>query len=335
MKENAEPLERLVFDAERLMVEHPPIWRHRNKLTVYDVSCPAGSVHRGQLRYSRWPTMAYPERVQIGVFSRLVEAREDVYDYSPAPGADETVEWHVNFADRHLFVAYGSSLLAQDELQVAEHPALGSLREALVAGGHTATTISDSRPTPILVMGVERRCRLALDRNAEEGRPEGLYGNAFARASEDAVRRATRPLDPPTVTNIVAMAAPSGGYGRYERKTIEAILATAYTGFRAAALETARSQAKASRVLVHTGFWGCGAFGGHRVLMTLLQILAAGMARLDGLIFHTVDSSGSSKLGEARRTIDHLLGLGATVETRHVIDLICEAGFEWGVSDGN
>ncbi len=42
-------------------------------------------------------------------------------------------EWWVNFADPHLFVAYGSSLFAQDEIQVAEHPSLGHLREALYA----------------------------------------------------------------------------------------------------------------------------------------------------------------------------------------------------------
>ncbi len=33
--------------------------------------------------------------------------------------------WHVNFADRHLFVAYGSPLMAQDEIQCMEHPVLG------------------------------------------------------------------------------------------------------------------------------------------------------------------------------------------------------------------
>ncbi|MEX1263094.1 MAG: hypothetical protein WEE66_04010 [Actinomycetota bacterium] len=44
------------------------------------------------------------------------------------------------------------------------------------------------------------------------------------------------------------------------------------------------------------GFWGCGAFGGDRLLMTTLQSLAAEMAG-----------------------IHRLAGLG----------------FEWGVSDGN
>jgi len=59
--------------------------------------------------------------------------RERVYDYRPATGMAGAVEWHVNFADPRLFTAYGSGLLAQDEMQVAEHPALGALREALSA----------------------------------------------------------------------------------------------------------------------------------------------------------------------------------------------------------
>ena len=46
------------------------------------------------------------------------------YEYDGADGI-----WHVNFADPQLFVAYGSGLLAQDELQAAEHPMLGSVRE--------------------------------------------------------------------------------------------------------------------------------------------------------------------------------------------------------------
>jgi Poly (ADP-ribose) glycohydrolase (PARG) len=47
---------------------------------------------------------------------------------------------------------------------------------------------------------------------------------------------------------------------------IEYVLVTAFTAFRAAALESARSRGAGSPVVVHTGFWGCGAFGGHRVL---------------------------------------------------------------------
>ena len=208
MTDRIEPLERLVFEAQRLMADHPPVWRNRNKQTVYAIACPAGCVHRGQLIYSRWKAMTLPREMAVGEALRLVDGREDVYDYVPLPESAGTVEWHVNFADPVLFVAYGGGLLAQDEMQVAEHPALGALREALDSGGHTASTEEHGRPTPVLVRGVERRCRLATDRNAAEGRPAGLYGNAFARAGEDVVRRATYPIEPPTITNLIAMAAP-------------------------------------------------------------------------------------------------------------------------------
>lgn len=43
------------------------------------------------------------------------------------------MEWWVNFADPILFVAYAGRLFAQDEIQVAEHPALGHLKEKLVS----------------------------------------------------------------------------------------------------------------------------------------------------------------------------------------------------------
>jgi hypothetical protein len=86
---------------------------------------PAGSPHSGRLWYSRWPTLPLPESVDVnGTFER-VEARPGFYDYACGQDGLDWVEWHVDFADPHLFVAYGSDLFAQDELQVAEHPALG------------------------------------------------------------------------------------------------------------------------------------------------------------------------------------------------------------------
>ena len=87
--------------------------------------------------------------------------------------------------------------------------------------------------------------------------------------------------------------------------------------------------------MVHSGFWGCGAFGGNRILMAMLQILAAGMAGVDRLVFHTFDAQGTKALAEARRRIDAEFADDATLDTRHLINAIFAMGFEWGVSDGN
>ena len=130
---------------------------------------------------------------------------------------------------------------------MAEHPALGSLKEALDARKRCAETVDRDKPTPILVMGVERRCRVATDPSAAEGRPHGLYGNAFARADAEAIQRGTMRIDPPTVTNLIAMASISGGYGQYNIDEIEYVLGTAYTAFRAAVLESARSRGRKVR----------------------------------------------------------------------------------------
>ncbi len=113
------PLARETFEAARLMADHPPIWRDRNKRIVYGISCPPGSIHRGNIHYTRWAGMPLPETIDAGAAARRVEGREGYYDYAPVPRATNGVEWHVNFADPYLFVAYGSPLFAQDEMQVA------------------------------------------------------------------------------------------------------------------------------------------------------------------------------------------------------------------------
>ncbi len=329
-----EPLDRGEFDASPLMRQHPPVLHSPNKQVVFRIACPDGTAG-GHVYYSRWAEMPLPATVDLAAAAALLEIRAGFFDYEPASGADSAVEWHVNFADQNLFYAYGSGLFAQDEMQVAEHPVLGSLREALVAEGRSTLTLEAGRPTPVLVMGAERRVRIATDRNAAEGRPYGLYGNAFAQADPDAVRRAATPIDPPTLTNLIAMAAPAGGYGRYRRDQIELILATAFTGFRAAVLESRRVAGADARVIVHSGFWGCGAFGGNRVLMTLLQLFAAEMAGIDRLVMHIGDSSGRKPVEQATAILRDSLAVSDSTETDRAIKLIDEMNMEWGHSDGN
>ena len=241
-----------------------------------------------------------------------------------------------NFADPSLFAAYGSPLFAQDEMQVAEHPALGALTEALHANGSRAVTVEGDSPTPVLVAGVERRCRVSTDRNPAEGRPIGLYGNAFSGAGGATVEKATTRIDPPTITNLIAMAAPYGGIGNYTDVEIAYVLATAYTAFSAAVQESERIAGREPQVVVHTGFWGCGAFGGHRTLMTMLQTIAADMANIDRIVFHTGAPGGAAPVREARGLIGSDLATGSPViEIRDLIHRIANVGFEWGVSDGN
>jgi len=323
------PIDRVVFDAGRLLAEYPPRWRHSNKELVYQIASSSGFPTEGQVVYARWPMQELPERVPPpSPFS--VCAGLFAYAESKEP---TVVDWHLNFSDPQLFVAYGSSLLAQDELQVAEHPILGSIREALLSRGMAATTLDqEGNPTAVTITGVQRRCVINTLPNPAAGCPNGLYGNAFARATEEQVRAVTRPLSPPTISNILAMAAPAGGHGEYSREEMLSVLTTAYTGFRAARAESHRLTQGGARTVIHTGFWGCGAFGGNRRLMTILQSLAGDLAAVE-IVFWAFDDAGTALALDARHWFEQVRKRDSTVNS--LLDRFLEEKFRWGEPDGN
>lgn len=63
---------------------------------------------------------------QDNVDNTVIEINPHGYAYQPQDPSgtqqQQVMEWYVNFADRNLFGYYGGTLLAQDELQVLEHP---------------------------------------------------------------------------------------------------------------------------------------------------------------------------------------------------------------------
>jgi hypothetical protein len=287
-----EILLRRSFDVAELP---PALIDNRNKQLAYELAM-SGSPPTGSIEVTRWRSGTVPTQV----FETDVVIEAGYYTYG-----DDSNVWHVNFADPALFAYYGTGLLAQDELQCLEHPALGPLRAAL--GAHACTFAAQaSWPTPVLVKRVERRCALA-----------GLYGNAFAAASTDEVRAALALVQPPTHSNIIAIAAPVGR-GVYARHTLELIVSTAYTGFAAAVHEGADE--------IRTGFWGCGAFGGNRIVMTSLQIYAAQLAGVARLRFYAFDAEGRADATEAAAL--------ASIAGDRVIDVIRERELEWGVGNG-
>lgn len=332
--EVVEPLDRLRVTAQELMTEHPPQWQNQNKRVVFEISSPSGSAHRGELEYSRWAPMSVPSRVDVRAASKRLRPVPGFFEYTAT--ASPAVEWHVNFADASLFGYYSGGLFAQDEMQAVEHPALGALRRALDAKGMKALTEERGQPTPVLVMGVERRCRVATNPDRAAGRPEGLYGNAFAHASEDAIRRATERIEPPTRTNLICIAAPHGARDVYTSAQIERVLVTACTGFRAAVLESKRASTTGgdAAVVVHTGWWGCGAFGGNRVLMAILQVIAAEMAGVGQLVFHFGGPGEKGALKEAVGLLESDLAAAGEIATTALIERLAATGFAWGVGNG-
>jgi hypothetical protein len=274
---------------------------------------------RGTLAISRWRG-ALPDMVDNSTWPEL-QVREDIFKYpSEEP---ETTAWHLNFADTELFGYYGGPLFAQDEHQVLEHPILGSLREALLDGqGRRPDLVPRTRdwgPTPYLIKGAQRSLSFDTVR--------GPYGNAFAAAPTERILDSTTFLDPPTFSNILAMVAPPGGYGRYSPDEIRDVLETAHIGFVACKLESGTT-----RCVVYTGNWGCGAFGGNPVLMSLLQLYAARMAGLDEVVFHMPNSSKSYR--QALMLLDQVAP-ESQLDPNDFLERVHGLDFEWGQSDGN
>ena len=311
------------------MRTHPPRWQDRNKKALFELVCPPGSRHAGELWFSRWGQRPLPLDSLWAAAPLDGELRADVFDYAPrassAAAGRPGIDWYLNFAHSSLFLAYGGPLLAQDELQVAEHPALASVREWLSKQGdpHLQPLTREGQvATPCLIRGVERRGALAT---AE------LYGNAFTRAPFEKIRAATTVLKPPTISNILAMEAPVGGSGRYTTEQIFEVLGTAYAGFCAAIDETRVATGVADpEVVIHTGHWGTGAYGGHRVLMAMLQFVAARIAGVSRVVFHTVDEAGLTPCHAAIERLGKLTmrNLGATIRA------IDDMRFMWGAPNG-
>lgn len=321
-----DPLVRRSAPCSSLASSYPPVFRHPHKRLVHSLLTQVPEA--GEITVSRWGQEDIPGELRwADMEPPRVVIRSNIYNYLPE--VPEALEWHLNFAHSTLFVAYGGPLFAQDEMQVAEHPILASVHEWMrktASGPWAPYTRVDEEATPILIRGASRRGVVATE--PDVGRSSGLYGNAFGAASSDVIRRATAVLDPPTVTNLLAMEAPTGGTGRYTYGEIRGVLTTAYTGFRAMMAES-----DGSPVVLHTGHWGTGAYGGARELMATLQLLAAQAAGVPTVVFHTFDEAGMLPVMASMTNLAAMTSAAPTVEA--AITALEVDGFSWGESDGN
>ncbi|RKO83741.1 hypothetical protein BDK51DRAFT_30537, partial [Blyttiomyces helicus] len=164
IQNECDPQAHITLSAKDLAALYPPKL-DRLKATVNSIACPQGPashtdvpIHITRLRPRPLPVNLVnkawhpPEKTHLLV-------RPDAYSYDSRDSANlktllgdaakhhNVREWYVNFADKRIFRNYGSDeCFASDEVQVAEHPILASVREALLhlAGDHhEATTFWD------------------------------------------------------------------------------------------------------------------------------------------------------------------------------------------------
>jgi len=318
------------WEASTLAEESPARWLHPNKKAVAkiagdDADDDRESTSSSLVTVSRWklsgdgfvdeslPVSICPKIQQEGGFFRYEAPQDD----------DRSTHWHMNFADSNVFAYYGGPLLAQDELQVVEHPILASVHRALSAGvpGQeqlTTATKDSTGATPILVKGALRRC--ALD-------TADIYGDNFAVACTDTVEQAVSVLKPPVPSNLLALSAVEPRFGMYTRDQIRELFEAAYTGFRAIVMASENKSAT-----LHTGHWGCGAFGGNKGLSAAVQLLAAGTAGVERVCFWY----GFTELD--RSALMHGIEVAKLLSGKpagEVYKLLDSAGYSWGDANEN
>lgn len=138
------------WEIHELARNYPPVWQHANKKTVAEL---AGDDMQtsGEITVSRWKVEDLPQTV---VNTTNVVPQEGFFTYPK----EESTHWHMNFADTLLFGHGEGPLLAQDELQIVEHPILCSLGKAIQSGTHQVENLKrltreHGESTPVLVSG--------------------------------------------------------------------------------------------------------------------------------------------------------------------------------------
>lgn len=170
-----------------------------------------------------------------------------------------------------------------------------------------------------------------------------IYGNAFAQASKEDLKEALHFLPSPQRINLIAIEAPKYGHGFYTREQIEYILMAAYSGFKAARISARKTHLlnrnrqqylltshSPLRTIIHTGWWGCGAYGNNRQMMILTQIIAAHWARIDELYFHVINNEFDADI---RRAHDIARALLFETSLDHVCRQIELLGLKWEKSN--
>lgn len=121
------------LNSKDLYEKYPPEFKEKNKQLVFDLlnaPTPYSPASNKSILITRWkPFVPFIESTQS--ISPQVTFHADVFQYQSDQN-NQTIEWHLNFANSDLFAYYGGSLLAQDELQVLECVELAALREYLI-----------------------------------------------------------------------------------------------------------------------------------------------------------------------------------------------------------
>lgn len=267
-----------------------------NKIFVYNQLVKGGTV--GDHIFAQKFSLNHPDALKSAtLFTKtppLLNVIQGGFCYDAS--TQSAIHWTANFADSNLFGFCEGPLLAQDELQVLEHPALAHIKNTLPSDARKLHGYDAALFQNVLRLG-------ALDTTTPLSNGNTLYGNNFAKASQEQILSRLKRFETPTPSNIFAIAAPhipsSLKNQPYQKKDLETLFFTAYNAFHNIA-----HVSSGKKTVIHTGNWGAGAFGNDPKTVYLLQLAAARFAGVDEIRMHPM--SNQAKLKEATQLLDAL-----------------------------
>eukprot|EP01083_Nonionella_stella_P054730 144464_1 len=340
------------FDCKELMSSFPPKFKDGRKKAVFKTIVPNGAKDCfGTLIYARHSLIDLPSTIPDPtdfIRHRLV-INANIFEYVRGNKDESQQHFYVNFADANLFGFYKGSLFAQDEIMTLEHPILASLREQLLASKQAYCRGA------IIILNALKHGHFA------QNALNKIYGSKFARSTTEKVTKSVTICKPAMVDNVICIASVMGCQRKYKRAQIDKLLKTAYTGFNGAVCESAYQELKGKtkrkrrkscndtneektdtqqkEIIVHTGNWGCGAFGGNIEVHCMIQVIACVAAGVDRMVYHAVDQNSKTKAVHGCKVLLKELcpkckDKKGRLKTKLFISELLKRGYKWGTPNG-
>ena len=129
--------------------------------------------------------------------------------------------------------------------------------------------------------------------------------------------------------SFIAMNSIPEGTGAYTEAQYERLLETAILAFGAAV----NASPPGFKVVIHTGNWGCGAYGGNKRVAALVQTAAAHFSLVDRLEYHAFEKGSAGEVEDGMRFFRRVCP--SSIDVNYLVEAMKNEGFVWSKSDGN
>jgi hypothetical protein len=244
---------------------------HPNKKFVYN-SLIKNKTFNDKVRFRKYqPNVETLKNILVFLKTSIKITQTTEKSFTYPRNTKNTIHITANFGDPEIFVGAQRGLFAQDEVQIAEHPALNHLKNYFNTN-KKAGKINRSEFQAALITGAKRY-------GSFKGQ---YYGKKFALAKPEQFKGDLTILKKPRKSKIAIIVAPRGpDKTPYSKKDLEKLLYPVIT-----VLTAIKQKYSNKKIVFHTGNWGAGAFGGSHKAAAIMQLLAARISCIDEIRYY-------------------------------------------------